>query len=424
MTASVPQVTTLANGMRVVADPMPHLESLALGVWVETGSRHEIRARMGVSHMLEHMAFKGTERRTARQINEEIEAVGGYLNAYTSAFETAYYARLLRDDLALGIDLLADILRRPTFDPAELERERGVILQEIARANDTPDDVVFDRLQAAAYPDQPMGWPILGTAETVGALTRDDLADHMSVHYGPDRIIIGAAGAIDPDRLFALVTDAFGDWPVAQPYPEIMPARFGGGPSYSEERSEQLHLALGFEGVGEIDPAIWTAELYTEVLGGGASSRLYQSVREEHGLAYSVYASLSAYPDGGTHTIYAGTGPEQGARLLALVAEEVRRMADAVSEAELGRARASLRSGLLMGRERPMARLETAIGDLFREGRVVEAGEKLAHYDAVTPQAVSAYAARLLDGPKPALGAVGPAPSLPDYDRLVAALTG
>ncbi len=415
-------LSTLSNGLRVVTDTMAHLESLALGVWVETGGRHEPAHHAGISHLLEHMAFKGTTTRSARAIAEEIEAVGGYINAYTSRSQTAFYVRLLKDDLALGMDLLADILTNPTYAPAELERERGVILQEIGRALDSPEDLSADRLQALIYPEQPLGRAILGTADTVRAMTSDDLHAHRAAQYGPDRMIIAVAGAVEHAAVLALAEQGFGTWPRLPSYPAIEPAAFTSGMDRLEGDYEQLHVNIAWEGVSETDPDYYTALMHGDILGGGMSSRLFQSVREERGLAYAVYAYAAAYEDTGKLQIYAGTGATEGITLLEVVADEVRRMADGVTQAELSRARAQVRSGVLMARESPYARAETAVWDLGREGRVLTPEESIARIEAVSAADVAAYGARLLERGRPALCVVGPLAPLPDYDNLVARL--
>lgn len=411
-------VTRLDNGLIVVSDQMPELESLAVGLWVNAGTRHEAQKVMGISHMLEHMAFKGTERRSARDIVEEVEAVGGYLNAYTSRSQTAYYVRLLKADLELGIDILSDILLNSTFAPDELERERQVILQEIGRANDTPDEIVFDHLQDVAYPEQPMGWPILGTEESVRAISRDDLRSYMGSYYRPETIALVCAGAIDHDRLVDLAKSRLGAMTPTAGAEKIVPAAYKGGERRIDQPHEQIHLTLGFEGVSVTDKDYFVSWAYSDILGGGMSSRLFQEIREKRGLAYSVYSFARSYVDTGMIGIYAGTGPDQAGAVVPVIADEMRALADCVDARELQRAKAQIKSGLLMGLESPMGRAETAANDLFLFGRIWTAQETIDHVDAVELEDIRRFAARLCETPKLTVAAVGPTKALPDYEAI------
>jgi len=284
-----PEITKLSSGLTVVTDPMPQLESAALGVWVNVGGRNETRPVMGVSHMLEHMAFKGTARRTAQQIAEEIEAVGGYMNAYTSREQTAFHVRTLKNDVPLAIDILADILTRPSFEQVELERERQVVLQEIGQARDTPDDIVFDHLQSVAYPDQPIGWPILGNEDTVSHFAREHLQDYMGANYRASSMILVASGAVEHQCVLELAAGAFSE---ASPGIAEKPssARYVGGDCRVQEDLEQVHVTYAFPAVSSTDPDFYTFQVYAAALGGGMSSRLFQEAREKRGLCYSIYS--------------------------------------------------------------------------------------------------------------------------------------
>src|SRR5579871_1661227 len=270
-----PEITRLSNGLTIIIDPMPQLESAMLGVWVNAGARNETQALMGVSHMLEHMAFKGTKRRSAREIAEEIEAVGGYLNAYTSREQTAFHARVLKPDVPLAVDLLADILTQPTFEQGELERERQVVLQEIGQSRDTPDDIVFDHLQSVTYPDQPMGWPILGNEATVGAFTREELRAYMTTNYRAGGMTVVASGAVNNAQIVRLVEESFASLRPG-PSPAPLAANYVGGDSRFEQSLEQAHIAYALPGVSSSDPDFYTAQVYVMALGGGMSSRLFQ----------------------------------------------------------------------------------------------------------------------------------------------------
>ncbi len=414
------RTATLPNGFRIVTDAMPGLASAAVGVWVSAGARHEGADQTGIAHFLEHMAFKGTATRSARQIAEAIEDVGGYINAYTSREATAYYARVLAPDVPLALDVIADIVLNPAFDPAEIETERHVILQEIGQALDTPDDVIFDWLQEVAFPDQPMGRPILGPADRVRRYGATDFRRFVADHYAPAQMILSAAGAVDHDAVVAVAERLFGGLaPAAAPAPE--PARFAGGERREIKDLEQVHLAVAFEAPGWRDPSVHVAQVYATALGGGMSSRLFQRIREERGLCYSIFAQAQAHEDTGLITLYAGTGEDEVAELAALTVEELRRAADDLGDAEVARAKAQLRAGLLMGQESPSNRAERAARLLAIWGRVPEVAETAAQIAAVTAADTRAFAARLIER-APALALYGPAGAAPGMDALRARL--
>ncbi|HEY1710273.1 MAG TPA: pitrilysin family protein [Rhizomicrobium sp.] len=405
------EISKLSNGLTVVTDPMPQLESAFVGVWVNTGGRNETRPVMGVSHMLEHMAFKGTERRSAREIAEEIEAVGGYLNAYTSREQTAFHARVLKPDVPLGLDLLADILTHPTFEQSELERERQVVLQELGQAKDTPDDIIFDHLQTAAYPDQPMGWPILGLEETVSNFTREQLSTYMTAQYRAADMVLVASGAVDHESMLRMAETMFASLPAGRGEAP-KPARYVGGEIRDDSDLEQAHLAFAFPGVTNADPDFHAAQIYATALGGGVSSRLFQEIREKRGLCYSIYAFSSSSKDTGTFGIYAGTSEADAGEIAPVIAGEMAAMADNVTDAEIARAKAQMRSGMLMGLERPGSRAEMIASHLFIYGRVLGVAEMTAHIDAVDAAAVRRVGARLMNTAQPTIAAVGPVKKL------------
>jgi predicted Zn-dependent peptidase len=409
------EITRISNGLTIVTDPMPQLESAALGVWVNCGSRHETANVMGISHMLEHMAFKGTERRTARALAEEIEAVGGFLNAYTSREQTAFHARVLKADVPLAIDILADILTHPTFEPAELERERQVVLQEIGQARDTPDDIVFDRLQSAMYPDQSMGWPILGDEQTVGAFTRQNLETYMTANYRAGGMAFVASGAVEHSRMVDFAARHFAELKLGNG-PLSEPARFGGQDLRVVEELEQAHVTYAFPGVASNDDDVLTAQVYVTALGGGTSSRLFQEVREKRGLCYSIYAFTNTFIDGGAVCIYAGTGESEAADLSAIIADQMAALARTATVEEVARAKAQLKSGLLMGLERPAARAEQIAGHLHAYGRAIPVEELTARLDAVDADAVRRFGERIMITERPAIAAIGPVTKLERYD--------
>jgi len=306
------EISKLSNGLTVVTDPMPGLESAAVGIWVNTGSRNERPEEMGVSHMLEHMAFKGTATRSARAIAEEIEAVGGILNAYTGREQTAFHARILKNDVPLALDIIADILTSPSFEQAELERERQVVLQELGQARDTPDDIVFDHLQSAIFKDQPLGWPILGEEATVNAFSRQMLKDYMASQYRLEGMTLVASGAVEHDAILKLAQEKCAGLNPGTVLP-CAPAHYVGGDFRAVEDLEQAHVAYAFPGLSNPDADYFVAQVYATALGGGTSSRLFQEVREKRGLCYSVYAFSNGFQDSGFLGIYAGTGESEAA---------------------------------------------------------------------------------------------------------------
>ncbi|WP_121630913.1 M16 family metallopeptidase [Tropicibacter alexandrii] len=413
------QFTTLSNGLRIVSERMPGLQSAALGLWVGAGGRHERLEQNGVAHFLEHMAFKGTKTRSALQIAEEIEDVGGYINAYTSREVTAYYARVLEADTALALDVIADILRNPVFDQKEIETERHVILQEIGQAHDTPDDVIFDWLQEKAYPDQAIGRTILGESARVKTFGRDDLYTFIEEHYGPDQLILSAAGAVDHDTLVAQAEGLFGDMtPRGSTEPDA--ARFHGGEARRVKDLEQAHFALAFESPGYRDPGFYTAQIYSMALGGGMSSRLFQKVREERGLCYTIFAQNGAYADTGMTTIYAGTSGEELPELARITIDEMKRAAQDMSQAEVDRARAQMKAGLLMGLESPSSRAERMARMVQIWGKVPPIEDTVAKIDAVTLEGVQRFAAQQAHEAAPALALYGPVETAPNLDQLQA----
>ncbi|MFT3975100.1 MAG: pitrilysin family protein [Amaricoccus sp.] len=411
------EIETLPNGVRVAVEPMPGLHSASVGVFITAGGRHERPEQNGVAHFLEHMAFKGTPTRNARQIAEEIEDVGGYINAYTGKEMTAYYARVLAADVGRGLDILGDIVLNPLFAGPDIEVERGVILQEIGQSLDTPDDIIFDWLQEAAYPEQPFGRTILGPAERVESFGRSELSGFVTEHYGPDRIIVSAAGAVDPEQVVAAATRLFGGLS-PRPRLPVAPARFHGQERRESRDLEQVHLAMGVEAPGARDPDAFVSQVYTTAMGGGMSSRLFQELRERRGLCYTIFAQAGAYDDTGFLTLYAGTGEDQIRELVELTADELRRSADGLTPAEVNRARAQIRAASLMGLESPSARSERAARMLAIWGRVPPIEETLAKIDAVTPEGVRAFAERLVGRADPALALLGPVGDAPDREAL------
>ncbi len=417
MTAA--QVTTLANGLRVVSADMPGLETAAVGAWVNAGARCEPVELNGVSHLLEHMAFKGTRRRSALAIAEEIESVGGHLNAYTSREQTAYIARVLKADIPLAIDLLADILQNTTMPEDELAREREVVIQEIAQVHDTPDDIVFDFFQETAFPDQPIGRSILGTAERVSGFSRQELMDYMTTQYSAERMVVVAAGRVDHEPFVKLVEEAFDALPHSTAG-AVEAAYYKGGDIRRQRDLEQVHLVIGFDGVAFADPAFFAEQVLATALGGGMSSRLFQEVREKRGLAYSVFSFATSYVDSGLFGIYAGTGGGHLGELVPVICDEVTKIAQAIDEDELDRARAQIKASLLMSLESPSARCEQLARHVLIYDRPMPATEIIDKIEAVDSAALIGAARRLIEDGRPTVAALGPIGGLDAYDSIAA----
>jgi predicted Zn-dependent peptidase len=380
------------------------------------GGRHETAPQNGIAHFLEHMAFKGTKRRTALQIAEEIEDVGGYINAYTSREMTAYYARVLQADVALALDVIADIVLNPAFVKKEIEVERHVILQEIGQALDTPDDIIFDWLQEASYPDQSFGRTILGPSEKVAKFNRADLQGFVKENYGPAQMILAAAGGVDHDAIVKQAEALFGGLR-AQPQRAFQAATFQGSERREIKDLEQAHFAMAFDAPGYRHPDVYTAQVYAMAMGGGMSSRLFQKIREERGLCYSIFAQSGAYEDAGQITLYAGTSAEEIGDLATLTIDEMKRAADDMSEAEVARARAQIKAGMLMGLESPSSRAERIARLLAIYGRVPEVSEAVARIDAVSTADVRRYAGDVT-GAGAALALYGPVDRAPSLEAI------
>jgi predicted Zn-dependent peptidase len=415
------RITTLDNGFRIATDRMESVETTSLGVWAGVGTRHEPAEHNGVAHLLEHMAFKGTKRRSARDIVVEIEDVGGFLNAYTGREQTAFYAKVLAEDTELAVDILADLLQYSVFDADELVRERAVVLQEIGQAEDTPDDIIFDHFQEVAFPDQAMGRPVLGRAEIVRDLPRDVVAGYMATRYRADKMVLSASGKLDHDRLVDLAQKLFDKLPTG---PSFVPeaARYGGGDLRIERDLEQVHLVLGFDGLGYDDPDYYVAAVLSQLLGGGMSSRLFQEIREKRGLVYSIHSFTGTYQDGGFFAIYAGTGGDEVAELMPVVCDELLKLPTDMTVPEVARAAAQLKAATLMSREKPSSRCEQLASQLLIYGRPIPPAEVVARIDAVTIEDLARLAKRLI-ATKPTLTTLGPVGRVMGYDALTRRLS-
>jgi predicted Zn-dependent peptidase len=413
------QTTTLRNGLRVVTHQMPHLETTSLGMWVATGARAELAHEHGAAHMLEHMAFKGTERRTARQIAEEIEAVGGGLNAVTSFESTDYFARVLKENVPLALDILADILQHPSFAEEDFAREKEVILQEIASVQDTPDDLVFELAQEAAFAGQPLGRTILGTPTSVRTMTRDDLLAYRNAAYATPRMVLGAAGALDHDDIAARAETLFADLATSGERPAET-ARYVGGHRSLSRRFEQSHIVIGFEAPSFRADSYFAALIYSVLLGGGMSSRLFQEARERRGLCYDIHAFAWGFSDTGLFGVHAATGPGQVEELVRVIMGELYKVAtDGPDEDELLRAKAQLKASLLMSLESSEARASQIARDTLLFGAPLTTPELIERIEGVTRADVGALGAGFVIGSAPVTASVGPKGV---SDRLQAAM--
>jgi len=398
-------LTVLANGLRVASRPMQSVETVAVGLYAPTGSRYEPAPLNGIAHLFEHMVFKGGGGRSAREISELVEDVGGDLNASTDRELTAFYASLLAPDLELGVMLLADLVRRPHFDPKHLELEKKVVLQELAEARDTASDIVFDHLQEAAFPDQPLGRPVLGSEESIRSIGVDDLHGWLAAHYGPSSLVLVAAGKLEHRQLVDLAERSFGDMKPSES-PSAAPADFVGGIRFGRRRSDQAHITIATPAPAFGDSDAYASQLFADVVGAGSSSRLFQQLREERGLAYSVAAGTQNYAGAGMLWTYVAADRSNAA----LVHREIERVlaeaASGLDQRELERARAMAKAGMMMSLESCWGQASYLATRLLREGELVEPAEIVARLDAVTLDEVRAVGARMLAGPR-AVASVG-----------------
>lgn len=387
------KTTQLSNGVRIITEAMPETGIASLSLWVRTGARAENKAEHGISHLLEHMAFKGTARRSAFDIVREIEDVGGDINAATGFETTTYYAQMMADDSLIGVDILCDVILNSRFDPEEFTRESAVVEQEIRHANDTPDDLVFESMRAAAFPDQSLGRPILGTVESIARLTPEIVHRYMTTQYRGSEIILAAAGAVDHDRIAAAAAGLEALPPGTNA--DFPPARYSGGKPCCTRPIEQLHYVHAYAGTPYYSDDFFVALGLAQVLGGGMASRLFQEARERCGLCYSIFASAEAYCDTGLFYIYAATTPDQASALFDIVATETRRASLDLEASEVERAKRQLKVGMMMGQEHSASRAAR----LGRHGvlldRIISSDETLACIDAISVDAVRSFAARL-----------------------------
>jgi len=388
--------THLPNGIRVLSEELADLASVTVGIWVENGSRYEAPVQAGISHFLEHLFFKGTQRRTAAQIAEEIDAVGGTVNAFTSKEYTCYYAKVLAEHLPLALDVLGDIFLHSKFAEEEIERERSVILQEISQAEDTPDDYVHELFGLAFWPGHPLSRPVAGSAATVGPLKRDDFLRFLEARYRPDRVLLCAAGRVNHDELVAVAERTFGGLRGTSPHDLPQPPEARPGLTVHTKPLEQLHICLGVPGISQSDPDRYPAHVLNQALGGGMSSRLFQEIRERRGRAYTVYSFLPSFHDGGYLGVYVGTSPEWAREVLDVIRAEVRQLtAEGLRPDELTRTRNQMKGSMLLGLETSDSRMSRIARNEIYFHRDVTLEEIAAGVDAVRNEDVMRVAQRM-----------------------------
>ena len=392
----------LNNGLTVLVEPMPYLRSVSIGAWVKAGSMLEAPEENGLSHFMEHMAFKGTKKRTARQIAEEMDAVGGQLNASTSKLCTNYYAKVIDENLPLAADILADMVRDPALDPVETDKERGVVLEEIAMVEDSPEDVVYDVLAEAVFGGQSLGQTILGPAEKIAAYTPDDLRAFRKRHYGPQNTVVALAGNVDANAARDLIEEKFGSWEGAagEEFPETAAIREPKKLAKDKD-TEQVHLCVSFRSHAMGSPDVYPTAVLNNVLGGGMSSRLFQRIREDLGMAYSVYSGPSSYPHCGEFTIYAATNPKNAQMVLEQIDIEIKKLLEnGITEKEFTMSKAQLKSSFILGLESAYNRMSALGHNQILLDRVIPPEETIAAIENVTIDGVIAVARQMFTGPR------------------------
>lgn len=401
--------TQLANGITVVTEKIPHVRSVTIGCWIEAGSRYEDPSEAGISHFIEHLLFKGTKNRTARQIAEDIDAAGGHLNAFTGKELTCYYARVLDEHLALAVELLADMLLHSVFDPAEIEKEKGVVIEEIKMYEDTPDELVHDLFAAAVFGGHPLGRAVLGDAASVRRLTREQILAYMRRRYTAGNLVVAAAGNVEHERVVDEVERRFAEMQGPKPPRQHQAATWEPRHILRQKETEQAHLCVGTLGLERGHPDRFVAQVVDTALGGGMSSRLFQELREERGLVYSTFSAHASYRDNGTFSIYAGTSPENAEQVLEIIHSELQRLAtEGLEEDELRRAKEYLKGSLMLSLESTANRMNRiAKAELYGEP-LYSPDELVARIDAVTREATQQLCEALFSRVRPALAVIGP----------------
>ena len=414
----MPNIHKLNNGLTVITDYIDTVETVSVGMWNKVGARNEQEKVNGVAHLLEHMAFKGTANRTALDIAKEVEMVGGAVNAYTSREVTAYYMKVLKEDIGLSIDIISDILQNSTFDAKELDRERGVILQEIGMYLDTPDDVVFDKWQEVAYPDQPMGRSILGKSEIIKSISRDQVEGFMKSFYRPDRMVFSVSGNFQEALVLDLVEKHFNNLPNGQD-DHSPKASYKGGEFRQEKELEQVNIILGFEGVDFYSDLYYSTAVYSTVFGSGMSSRLFQEIREKRGLVYSVSSYTSSFSDSGIFGVYAGTGQKEVKELIPVLCDQLNISAKNFTPEELQRAKAQFKASLLMGQESTSRRCRSNASKYLMHSKIISHEEIISKIDAVQLEDLERARLNILKS-NITLSSIGPVQDLESLDSIKA----
>lgn len=410
-------ITKIDNGMRIITCPTSHTETTSISIWADVGSRYETIENNGISHFLEHMAFKGTTNRNAKQIAEEFDSIGGLVNASTSREHTSYYAKTLKEDFETGAEILSDILLNSTFDQQEMERERQVILQELAMTNDTPDDIVFDYYQQTAFPNQSLGRSILGTTNNIMNISKYDLRKYMEEHYTPERIVVSVGGNIEHKKVVDFFSKRFENLKNNKSIKKEKPT-YTGGVFRKEKDLEQTHLVIGFEGLSYHDADIYKIQILSGILGGGFSSRLFQEIREKRGLAYSISAHTTSYSDTGLFTIYTGVDPANVRECLNVLDEELKKAAGTITEEELERAKKQAIAPLIMGIESSSFRAEDSARNYICLNRQIPILETINKVKNITLLDIQCCLKNILSK-TPTLAAIGNLNQLPRDEKLL-----
>lgn len=421
MTETTIQITKLDNGLTIATDRVDSVKTVSVGLWNKAGSRYETAENNGVAHFLEHMVFKGTKNRDALAIAKDIENVGGYLNAYTGNEITAYYARVMQEDARLGLEIISDLLLNPTMPEDELEKERGVILQEIGMYTDDPQSLVGMNAQRTAFGDHPLGWSILGTESLITSMPRETIQNFLTDYYAPNAMVLSASGAVNHDALVQQANDIFGHLK-SKEIPKFVAAQYLGGDHRQQKDLEQTNVILGFEGVDYHHPDFFTLSILGVILGDGMSSRLFQEIREKRGLVYSVGAFIDSYSDGGMFGIHAGTGPQLMADLVPVLCDNLVSAAGTFTDEEMKRAKAQFRAQNVMALEGTYRRADRLAQNILKYGRPIPLEEVLQKIDAVTIDQLDVLARKIFST-RPTFATVGPLAQVEEFDQIEKRLT-
>jgi len=401
--------SVLPNGLRVVTERMPHVRTAAMGLWVNAGSRYETASQHGISHFLEHLFFKGTETRSALEIAQAADEIGGQMNAFTDREQTVFYVKVLAAHFERAVEIVADMLLRSTFTVEHIERERQVIDEEIKSYEDSPDELVQDLLAQTVWNGHALGRPVIGTLATVNRLSRDDLTAFVQRFYRPANVVVSVAGDVEHDQVAGILGSHLGEWNGAAAQLAADPPRSDAGVATRMKETEQVHLCLGTEGLAQSDERRYTLSLLDHLLGGGMSSRLFQEIRERRGLVYTIASYASSYRDGGLFVVYAGMSPDASPEVIRLTFDEIDKIrTEPVDAVELNRAKESLKGSLMLSLESTGSRMSILARSEIYHGRQITLDELIAKVDAVTAQDIQRMAAELLDPRRLSMAAIGP----------------